>query len=103
MTDYIAFDFDVCTKVKELAPKAHVEYLNGDKTPEEIAAAGLDGIDYHFNVYKKKEEYMAEMQDKKLTTNVWTVNDEANHEMVSGKRSITSRRMSRSCCLKITK
>jgi len=77
ITDYIAFDFDVCKKVKELAPKAHVEYLNGDKTPEEIAAAGLDGIDYHFSVYKRKEDYISAMRQQKLITNVWTVNDEA--------------------------
>ncbi|WP_031526798.1 glycerophosphodiester phosphodiesterase [Dyadobacter crusticola] len=77
ITDYIAFDFDVCKKVKELAPKAHVEYLNGDKTPDEIAAAGLDGIDYHYNVYKKNEDYIPAMKAKKLTTNVWTVNDES--------------------------
>ncbi|MEO6287176.1 MAG: glycerophosphodiester phosphodiesterase family protein [Dyadobacter sp.] len=77
ITDYIAFDFDVCLKVKQLAPKAHVEYLNGDKTPDEIAAAGLDGIDYHFTVFKRKEEYIPAMREKKLSTNVWTVNDEA--------------------------
>jgi glycerophosphoryl diester phosphodiesterase len=76
ITDYIAFDFDVCLKVKELAPKAHVEYLNGDKKPEEIKAAGLSGIDYHYNVFKKNEGYLKEMRDLKLTTNVWTVNDE---------------------------
>ncbi|MCE7064335.1 glycerophosphodiester phosphodiesterase family protein [Dyadobacter sp. CY326] len=76
ITDYIAFDFDVCKKVKELAPKAHVEYLNGDKTPDEIEAAGLDGIDYHLSVLKRKPEYITEIRDKKLTTNVWTVNDE---------------------------
>jgi glycerophosphoryl diester phosphodiesterase len=77
ITDYIAFDFDVCLKVKKLAPKAHVEYLNGDKTPAEIKAAGLDGTDYHFSVYKKNEGYLKELQDLKLSTNVWTVNDEA--------------------------
>lgn len=76
ITDYIAFDFDVCLKVKELAPKAHVEYLNGDKKPSEIKAAGLDGIDYHYNVLKKNENYINEIKDLKLTTNVWTVNDE---------------------------
>lgn len=78
ITDYISFDFDVCLKVKQLAPKAHVEYLKGDKTPDEIAAAGLDGIDYHFNVLKKNEDYIPAMRQKKLTTNVWTVNDEAS-------------------------
>ena len=36
--DYIAFDYDVCKKVKELDPQAHVTYLNGDKTPAEVAA-----------------------------------------------------------------
>mgnify|MGYP001014078980 CR=1 FL=1 len=77
ITDYIAFDFDVCLKVKELAPKAHVEYLNGDKTPAEIKAAGLSGIDYHYNVLKKNENYISEIRDLKLTTNVWTVNDES--------------------------
>ena len=76
ITDYIAFDFDVCKKVKELAPKAHVEYLNGDKTPDEIEAAGLNGIDYHLTILKRKPEYITQIRDKKLTTNVWTVNDE---------------------------
>lgn len=75
ITDYIAFDFDVCLKIKELAPKAHVEYLNGDKTPAEILTAGLSGIDYHFSVLKKHENYISEIRDEKLTTNVWTVND----------------------------
>jgi glycerophosphoryl diester phosphodiesterase len=75
MTDYIAFDFDVCLKVRQLAPKAHVEYLNGDKTPAEIAAAGLSGIDYHYSVYKKNENYIEDMHKEKLTTNAWTVND----------------------------
>ncbi len=74
ITDYIAFDFDVCKKVKELAPKAHVEYLNGDKNPAEILAAGLDGIDYHYSIYKKNETYIKEIHDKGLKTNVWTVN-----------------------------
>jgi glycerophosphoryl diester phosphodiesterase len=78
ITDYIAFDWDVCLKVKQVAPKAHVEYLNGDKTPDEIQAAGLDGIDYHLSVLKKKEDYIPAMRQKKLTTNVWTVNSEAD-------------------------
>lgn len=75
ITEYIAFDFDVCKKVKELDPTAIVTYLNGDKSPEEIVAAGLDGLDYHFSVYKRYEEWVNESKKKKLITNVWTVND----------------------------
>lgn len=75
ITEYIAFDFDVCKKVKELDPTAIVTYLNGDKTPEELAVAGLDGLDYHFSVYKKHEEWLSKTKNKGLITNVWTVND----------------------------
>jgi glycerophosphoryl diester phosphodiesterase len=75
ITDYIAFDFDVCKKVKELNPKANVTYLNGDKSPEELAAAGLDGFDYHFRVLKNNEHWLEEAHKRKLTTNAWTVND----------------------------
>lgn len=76
ITEYIAFDFDVCKKVKELDSTATVTYLNGDKSPNELIAAGLDGMDYHFSVYKKNEGWLAESKKKKLITNVWTVNDQ---------------------------
>lgn len=76
LTDYIAFDFDVCKKVKALDPSAKVTYLNGDKSPEELAAAGLDGLDYHYSVLKKNESWLQDAHTRKLTTNTWTVNDE---------------------------
>ncbi len=75
ITEYIAFDFDVCKKVKELDPTAIVTYLNGDKTPAELAAAGLDGLDYHYSVYKTHVDWLSISKNKGLITNVWTVND----------------------------
>lgn len=76
ITDYIAFDFDVCLKVKALSPKASVQYLNGDKSPADLAAARLDGFDYHFSVLKRNESWLGEAHKRNLTTNAWTVNDE---------------------------
>jgi glycerophosphoryl diester phosphodiesterase len=76
ITDYIAFDFDVCLKVKALSPKASIQYLSGDKSPEDLATAGLDGFDYHFSVLKRNENWLADAQRRKLSTNAWTVNDE---------------------------
>jgi glycerophosphoryl diester phosphodiesterase len=76
LTDYIAFDFEVCLQVKKLAPTAHVQYLNGDKTPEQLATAGLDGFDYHFSVLKRNETWLNDAHQRKLSTNAWTVNDE---------------------------
>jgi glycerophosphoryl diester phosphodiesterase len=72
--DYISFDYDVCKKVKALDPNAQVTYLNGDKSPEQLRADGLDGMDYNQGVYKKKEEWIPQAQRQKLTLNVWTVN-----------------------------
>lgn len=76
LTEYIAFDFDVCKKVKALDPAAIVTYLNGDKSPEELATAGLDGLDYHYSVLKKNESWLQDAHTRKLITNAWTVNDE---------------------------
>jgi glycerophosphoryl diester phosphodiesterase len=75
-TDYIAFDFNVCLQVKKLAPYAHVQYLNGDKTPEQLATAGLNGFDYHFSVLKRNQAWLSDAHTLNLTTNAWTVNDE---------------------------
>lgn len=72
--DYIAFDYDVCKKVKSLNPEATVSYLNGDKSPSELAADRLNGFDYHQSVIKKNEAWLQEAQQLKLTTNAWTVN-----------------------------
>jgi len=75
ITEYISFDWDVCKKVKELDPSATVTYLRGDKSPDDILSAGLDGMDYNYNVFKKNEDWLVQAKAKKLITNVWTVND----------------------------
>jgi glycerophosphoryl diester phosphodiesterase len=77
LVDYISFDYDVCKKVLALDPKASVAYLNGDKTPAEIKADGLDGMDYNQNVYKRNEDWISEAKQHKRSLNVWTVNDKA--------------------------
>ncbi|RZF58364.1 glycerophosphodiester phosphodiesterase family protein [Sphingobacterium corticibacterium] len=74
--EYIAFSYDACLKLKELDKKAKVHYLNGDKSPQEIKAAGLSGLDYHLSVYKKHPAWIGDAKKLQLKTNVWTVNRE---------------------------
>lgn len=74
--EYIAFSYDACLKLKELNKKAKVHYLNGDKSPQELKDAGLNGLDYHVSVLKKHPEWVGEAKKLKLKTNVWTVNKE---------------------------
>lgn len=76
MVEFIAFDWDACLKFRELDKNVKIHYLNGDKTPAEVAAADLTGVDYHVNLFKKNPTWVKEFKDHKLKTNSWTVNEE---------------------------
>lgn len=72
-TDYISFSKHVCKKIHELAPDAHIAYLNGDLSPEEVKEMGLTGIDYNMSVFDKHPDWPAKAKELGLEVNVWTV------------------------------
>jgi len=74
--DYISFDYEICKEITRIAPKATVQYLNGNKAPDELLADGVHGLDYHFSVLEKNPTWIKDANSKKLITNAWTVNDE---------------------------
>ncbi|WP_018626894.1 glycerophosphodiester phosphodiesterase family protein [Niabella aurantiaca] len=92
MTVYISFDYDICKKVKELDPKTHVQYLNGDKSPEVVKAGGLDGVDYHYSVFQKHPEWIAQAKQQHIALNAWTVNTAAEMDwlLANGFEFITT-------------
>ena len=55
-------------------------YLKGDKTPAELAADNFFGLDYNIKVLQKNPDWLADAKSKKLTINVWTVNDKPSLE-----------------------
>lgn len=71
---FISFDYDMLLKILELNPNAKVEYLNGEKTPAELAKDGITGLDYNLNVYKRNPQWITEAKALGMTLNVWTVN-----------------------------
>lgn len=73
--DFISFSFNICKEIKKQNPKAHVQYLEGNLSPEQIKAAGLDGIDYHYSVFEKNPDWISKAKQLGLSTNAWTVND----------------------------
>ena len=75
--DYISFDYAICIELMRLDPYSRVAYLNGDKTPEMLAADKFWGLDYNQSVYQKNPDWIAQAKQKGLTINVWTVNDPA--------------------------
>lgn len=70
---YISFDYNICQKIKELDPTAKVAYLNGDKTPAQLRADGIWGLDYNQQVFKKDAQLIANARQQQVTTNAWTV------------------------------
>ena len=50
---YISFSYDILKKIVKLNPKAETQYLDGNKSPEQLKADGISGADYHFSVFQK--------------------------------------------------
>jgi glycerophosphoryl diester phosphodiesterase len=78
MTVYISFGYEILKKIEELNPKAHTQYLNGEKSPEALKADGIDGADYNFKVFKKQPEWIESAKNNNIVLNAWTVNDPAD-------------------------
>src|SRR5690606_33210387 len=72
---YISFDYDVIKKIIALNPNALVQYLNGDKSPEQLKADGIYGIDYNFSVFRKNPSWIESAKQHKIVLNAWTVNN----------------------------
>ena len=77
MVVYISFDYNILKKIVEIDPKIITQYLDGNKTPEELKADGITGADYHFSVFKKHPEWIASARKNNISLNAWTVNDDA--------------------------
>ncbi|NTS41612.1 glycerophosphodiester phosphodiesterase [Flavisolibacter sp. BT320] len=74
MTVYISFDYDILKKVRQVEPSAITQHLNGDKTPAQLKADGITGADYHYSVFKKNPDWIAQAKTQGIVLNAWTVN-----------------------------
>lgn len=73
---FIAFSYPACLKLRELDPKVKIQYLNGDKTPEQLKQDKIYELDYNAKGFKKYPEYIGQAKKLGIKTNVWTVNKE---------------------------
>lgn len=71
---YISFDYDVCKRVKQLDPRAPVQYLNGDVSVDKLKLDGLDA-DYNYKVFKNDNHWISNAKKAGIIVNAWTVND----------------------------
>jgi len=74
----ISFGWDICKIVHSLNPLIHISYINGDRTPQEIFDAGLNGIAYNIHIYRNNPLWLHDADSLGLTTYVWGVNSESD-------------------------
>lgn len=74
----ISFGWEICKEVKTLNPYVHVSYLNGDKSPQEVYNAGLNGIAYNLEIYKNNPNWLDESHSLGLTTYVWNIDKKSD-------------------------
>lgn len=70
---FISFSYYICKQLAQKCPGFTVQYLEGNKTPAEVHADGINGIDYHYSYFKKHPEWVKEAHDLGMSVNAWTV------------------------------
>lgn len=73
---FISFDYEACKRIASLLPGFTVQYLQGDKSPAEVFADGINGIDYHFSFYRRNPQWVEEAHALGMSVNVYTVDNE---------------------------
>lgn len=73
---FISFDLEVCKRIAADFPEFTNQYLEGDIAPAALKEMGINGIDYHFQVFHNHPEWVAEAHDLGMSVNVWTVDTE---------------------------
>ncbi|MBE2230448.1 MAG: glycerophosphodiester phosphodiesterase [Chitinophagaceae bacterium] len=80
LTVYISFDYGILQELRRLDPQASLQYLEGDKSPAQLKAEGINGADYHYSVFKKNPHWIKEAKAHGILLNAWTVNDKETME-----------------------
>lgn len=71
---FISFSYNICMRIAEKAPEFTNQYLNSDKSPAELAKAGINGVDYHFKTFAEHPDWLEQARADKMSVNCWTVN-----------------------------
>lgn len=70
---FISFSFHICQDMAEKLPDFTVQYLGGGKSPKEVKAAGINGIDYNYHRLNFHCKWIQKAHKLGMSTNAWTV------------------------------
>lgn len=81
---FISFSYHICEAIAAKYPQFINQYLNGEKSPEELYMAGINGLDYHKDVLAAHPDWPAKCAGLGMSSNVWTVNSASGMEKAIG-------------------
>lgn len=93
---FISFSQHVCEVLAKECPKFINQYLSSnkkvDENPSKYAALGINGVDYHYDLFKANPNWVSLAKKLGMSVNVWTVNDQPTmQEMIDlGVHAITT-------------
>ncbi|MDD6151197.1 MAG: glycerophosphodiester phosphodiesterase family protein [Bacteroidales bacterium] len=71
---FISFSHHICKKIASEHPRFINQYLNGNISPEKLAAEGINGMDYNKSILSLKPQWIKDCARLGMSSNVWTVN-----------------------------
>lgn len=77
MMVFISFDYEILKTIKALNPKVATQYLEDNKSFEQLKQDGISGADYYFSSFKDHPEWIKNAKKNGILLNSWTI-DEAS-------------------------
>lgn len=79
---FISFSKHICLKLAAEYPQFVNQFLSsdpvGNQNPEQYAASGINGVDYHYKMFKAHPDWIEKAHACGMSTNAWTVNKESD-------------------------
>ncbi len=73
---FISFSKHICDRIARELPKFTNQYLSDDFSPERLAGDGINGIDFHHDLFAQHPEWYPQARAHNMSVNAWTVNSE---------------------------
>ena len=73
---FISFSLHICEVLAEKLPEFTVQFLGSSKSPNKLARRGINGIDFHHDVFAINKRWYRQARRNNMSVNAWTVNKE---------------------------